>query len=60
MNVCTVHEIISKNSVKLSAKPADNSFNSAELSISEFFLFLAWLNFVSAEFSQFSLNFLYM
>jgi hypothetical protein len=51
MNVCTVYEIISENSVKLSAKPADNSFNSAELSISEFFLFLAWLNFVSAEFS---------
>jgi hypothetical protein len=51
MNVCTVYEIISENSVKLSAKPADNSFNSVELSISEIFLFLAWLNFVSAEFS---------
>jgi hypothetical protein len=44
MNVCTVHEIIFENSAELSAKPADNSVNSAEFWVLEFFVFLTWFN----------------
>jgi hypothetical protein len=42
---------------ELSAKPADNSVNSAEFWIFENFLFLACLNCVSAEFYRIFPNF---
>jgi hypothetical protein len=52
MNVCTVYEIISENLTELSVKPANNSVNLAKFRVSELFLFLAWLNFISTEFCQ--------
>jgi hypothetical protein len=42
---------------ELSAKPADNSANSAGFCIFEIFMFLVCLNYVSAEFSQILLIF---
>jgi hypothetical protein len=57
MNVCTVQEIISKNSPELLANPTDNSVNSVGLRVSEIFLFLTRVNFVSTKFSWVSLNF---
>jgi hypothetical protein len=38
-------------------KSADNSVKLAKFQVSKFFLFLARLNFVSAEFFRFSSNF---
>jgi hypothetical protein len=43
---------------ELSAKPADNSANSAGFCIFEIFMFLECLNYVSAKFSQILLIFL--
>jgi hypothetical protein len=50
MNMCTVHEIIFEKLAELSVKLPDNSVNSIKFWVSEFFLFLARLNFVSTEF----------
>jgi hypothetical protein len=46
-----------KNPAEFSANSADNSVNSAEFRISKNFMFLLHINYISAEFFQFSTKF---